>query len=203
MLFLLVRASPAGYRPRPMWRGLLCVFVLAVIVPVATGGCGEPDDPRLGEDGVSNVSFCDPVALWDDEWVELEWQALELLNAERSAGATCGDQAFPPAEPLAMEPALRCAARFHSLDMSMARYFDHINRQGEQPADRFGRAGYNPAEAGENIAWGQPSAKDAVRQWMADRIDCATIMSPDFVHVGIGYYPDAGPYWTNAVGAPR
>jgi uncharacterized protein YkwD len=41
-----------------------------------------------------------------------------------------------------------------------------------------------------------------MEQWMSSDGHCANIMSPKFVHVGIGYHGDSQ-LWTQVFGAPR
>ena len=95
-------------------------------------------DPPLPND-VPEIDYCDAVADWDAPWMSLEEQVLDLVNQRRVAGADCGDAGtFDPAGPLAMNPALRCAARNHSMDMATRDYFAHDTPEGLGPDARLG-----------------------------------------------------------------
>ena len=165
-------------------------------------GCGSEQPGLPGEEGLPNLAYCDPVTAWEMEWDELEWAVLGLVNEQRAAGAICGNEAFVAAEPLEMSGGLRCAARVHSVDMATQSYFDHTSPDGEATEDRIEKAGYVWQAAGENIAWGHTVAHEVVAEWMASPTHCSNIMSSDFKHIGIGFYPPDGPYWTQTFASP-
>ncbi len=171
----------------------------------ATGGesdAASDSDPSAGEtaaeDDVPDNSYCGPVADWDAGWSALETEVLELVNAERAKGATCGGQPMPATTALTGDPALRCAARVHSKDMVDNDYFDHTNLDGEGPGPRIEKAGYSWATYGENIAGGSATAAAVVQQWMDSPGHCMNIMNADFEELGVGYYPGGqwGHTWT-------
>lgn len=175
----------------------------------ADTGSDSGADSGAGDSGsnstdVPDNAYCSSVADWDPQWAEFEETLLELTNQARSAGANCGQYGnFPPAPPLTMDPALRCAARIHSEDMAVRDFFAHVNPSGEDPFDRMQMAGYTFFTAGENIAGGSGTPAGAMDQWMGSDGHCKNIMNPDFKHFGGGFYPD-GPYgtgWTQTFGA--
>ncbi|WP_293248195.1 CAP domain-containing protein [Nannocystis sp.] len=163
-----------------------------------TTGMGGPSD-------VPDNAHCADVADWSPAWAQLEQDVLVIVNQVRSQGANCGSKgAFGPAGPLTMHPALRCAARKHSVDMAVRNFFDHINPDGETPWDRMGKAGYGSySAAGENIAAGSPDAAGTMDQWMNSDGHCANIMNPAFEHIGVGYSTGGqyGHLWTQVFGA--
>jgi len=178
------------------------------------GTTGDPGDDTTGmaDSGmmpgptdVPDNAHCADVAGWSPEWAQLELDVLVIVNQVRGQGANCGSKgAFGPAGPLTMDPALRCAARKHSVDMAMRNFFDHINPDGETPWDRMGEAGYGGySAAGENIAAGSPDAAGTMDQWMTSDGHCANIMNPDFEHIGVGYSTGGqyGHLWTQVFGA--
>lgn len=138
---------------------------------------------------------------WPVDWADAEWEVLELVNAERAAGATCGGEPHPPAPALEMNLQLRDAARFHSQDMSDNRYFSHDSLDGRTVADRVAEAGFTGSgPIGENIAEAA-SAAEAVAAWMGSPGHCANIMNPAFHVIGVGYaLGDGGPRWTQDFG---
>lgn len=164
----------------------------------STTGNSNPDVP----DG---VPYCEPAETWDPAWKQLEEDILALVNEVRAQGANCGSKGnFGPAGPLTMNPALRCAARMHSKDMSDRNFFDHTNPDGESPWVRMGKAGYGGySNAGENIAAGSANAAGTMNQWMNSDGHCANIMNPAFQHIGVGYHPGGqwGHLWTQVFGA--
>ena len=171
---------------------------LLLTLPLAA--CGGDDDGAGDGDGVPPGAYCDPVAGFTTG--ALEDEILALVNQHRAAGATCDGEAKPPVGPLTMHPALRCAARVHSLDMRDRNFLDHTNPDGESPSDRMERAGYAWRAAGENIAVGNATAAATMAQWMDSAGHCGNIMNGDYVHIGVGHVVD-GALWTQVLGAPR
>ena len=156
-----------------------------------------------GDGGVPNNPYCASVSSWDAAMVEFEEEVLVLVNEVRGTGASCGGQAFGSASPLTMNPALRCAARVHSKDMSDREFFDHNNPDGEDPFVRMDRAGYTYFTAGENIAAGQTSPEQVMAGWMDSPGHCSNIMNPDFTEIGVGAFEGPGQFrflWTQTFG---
>ena len=138
-------------------------------------------------EGECKLTYCGPTESWDEAWIALELEILEIVNQRRSEGATCDGDYYPPAPLLQMESSLRCAARMHSRDMSDETYFfSHDNEQGEEPADRVlkaGREGYG----GENISAGRSTAEATMAGWMASPGHCRNIMNANHTVIGVGY----------------
>ncbi len=136
-------------------------------------------------------------------WAQFERDVLTIVNMHRAQGATCGGQAMAPVPALSMQANLRCAARKHSEDMDARDYFSHISPDGEEPWDRFEKAGYTGwTAAGENIAAGSPDAAGTMEQWMGSPGHCTNIMNVDFTEIGVGYFPGGqwGHLWTQTFG---
>jgi uncharacterized protein YkwD len=87
------------------------------------------------------------------------------------------------------------AARLHARDMAVQGFFDHVDPQGRDPADRVaifdGRHEFT--FVGENIAAGYPSAQASCAGWMASPGHRANILEPDYTHLGAGF-ARGGPY---------
>ncbi|TPV95080.1 MAG: CAP domain-containing protein [Myxococcales bacterium FL481] len=150
-----------------------------------------------------DIAYCEPVSDWEQQWRELEATVLEEVNKRRAEGANCGSEGdFPPAGPLGENPALRCAARVHSKDMSDREFFSHTNPDGEGPGDRMDKANYSGNTWGENIAGGNATAEATVQQWMDSDGHCRNIMNGNFTLLGVGYYPGGqwGHLWTQNFG---
>ncbi len=132
--------------------------------------------------------------------VGYEDQLLALINQERQ------NQGLAP---LTMNAALREAARAHSRDMACNGFFSHTGSDGSSPADRVTRYGYSFSYLGENIYAGSGpynSPQAAFQAWMNSTGHRENMLSPNFVHVGIGYMyePNSpyGSYWTADFGSP-
>lgn len=169
-------------------------------------GCDSA--PMSGDEweAVPAIAYCDDARPWDPQWTELEERTLALVNTLRSEGADCRTAGnFPKSEPLAMNPALRCAARVHSADMDARAFFEHTNPSGESPFVRIEKAGYVFSTAGENIGGGAVDAEGVIEQWMDSDGHCSNIMNPGFRDIGIGYHPggEYGHLWTQTFAAPR
>lgn len=172
--------------------GLRVVPMLALL-----SACGGDESNAV----VSN-EYCESVAGFSTNAAAAEEEVLRLVNARRAAGATCGTESRPAVGAVAMDPALRCAARVHSLDMSRRDYFDHVSPDGDGPEQRIERAGYEWRAFGENIAAGYPTPAAVVEGWMASPGHCRNIMTETFVHSGVGYVAD-GHLWTHVFATPR
>ncbi len=187
--------------PRPL--RTTCALALASTLAACGAGSvgGDDDDGDDDDDDVPATAYCDPAADWPASAAALEAEIVDLVNQHRAAGATCGGAAMPPVAPLTVDPALRCAARVHTLDMATRDYFDHTNPEGEAPWDRMTRAGYAWSNAGENIAGGGATAAGTMDQWMNSTGHCQNIMSDGYVHIGVGHVESAL-LWTQVFGAP-
>jgi uncharacterized protein YkwD len=184
---------------RPIGTTATCLRIGAVALVALAGACGGDDD---GDDGVPPGAYCDPAAEWPSSAAALEAEILTIVNQHRAAGATCGGDSMPSVPPLSADPALRCAARVHTLDMAERSFFDHTNPDGQDPGDRIDLAGYVWSTWGENIAGGGSTAASTMEQWMSSPGHCSNIMSDNFVHLGVGHV-ESERLWTQVFGAPR
>jgi uncharacterized protein YkwD len=171
------------------------------------GVLGEGLQVEAGSEGtVTALAYCDDVLSWSTAWSDFENQVLTLVNQKRAAGATCGGVYKPPVPALTLDSRLRCAARKHSKDMGLNNFFSHTGSNGSSPWQRITWAGYTYSYAGENIAAGQSTPSAVMNSWMNSSGHCNNIMSPNFKHLGVGYYYRSGStyghYWTQDFGAP-
>jgi hypothetical protein len=157
-----------------------------------------------GASDVADIAWCDDVSVWDDGWTAFEEEVVELVNAYRAEGADCGTYGvFGPADPLTMEPRLRCAARAHSADMRDQDYFSHTSPTGETMANRLSAVGYPYFTAGENIGAGYSTPASVVAAWVASDGHCRNLMDPAYSDIGVGYADGGGSYgsyWTQDFG---
>lgn len=96
--------------------------------------------------------------------------------------------------PLAWRADVAAVAQAHSQDMLDRNYFSHTTPEGATPWDRLAAAGITYASAGENIAYGYPTAETVLAAWLASPGHKANIENPNFTHHGVGL---AGTYWTH------
>lgn len=162
---------------------------------------GEP--PPADVPDIPDIQYCDDVATAQPQWSQFELDVLALTNMYRAQGANCGSAgSFGPADPLVMQPNLRCSARVHSKDMDARNFFAHTNPSGQSPYDRMSLAGYSYVTAAENIAAGASDAAGTMDQWMNSDGHCANIMNRSFTELGVGYHPGGahGTLWTQNFG---
>jgi uncharacterized protein YkwD len=118
-----------------------------------------------------------------------ETEVVRLTNAERS---DAGCDALRPDSRLAE------AADGHSADMAVRDYFSHTSPEGLTFVDRVRDAGY-PSPGGENIAWGQRTPAEVVKDWMNSSGHRRNILNCDFNAIGVGF-DSRGYYWTQVFG---
>jgi uncharacterized protein YkwD len=83
---------------------------------------------------------------------------------------------------------------------------EHQGGDGSSAAERVERAGYRWRSVGENIASGQLTPEQVVRDWVGSPVHCANLMSPRFTEMGVAYAVDLkspdGIYWAQALARP-
>lgn len=110
-------------------------------------------------------------------------QVVALVNKERIAAGL---------KPLIIHTNLTKMAKTKAIDMYKNNYFDHISPKYGSPFDMMDASNITFLYAGENIAKGQRSAKEAVRDWMNSPGHKANILNPNYKVIGVGYYNG---YW--------
>jgi uncharacterized protein YkwD len=167
--------------------------------PAGGGGGGGGDVP--------DTAACQPAAGVSPALAAFELQLLTEVNARRAAGAVCGQEgSFPPVPPLAMDPALRCAARLHALDMAARSVVTSIGANGSSPESRIAAAGYAARFVGENVAGTLPDPASVVSAWMANGIQCSLVLESGFEHAGVGLVDRPGAqrfFWALDFAAPQ
>ncbi|MFI1991406.1 CAP domain-containing protein [Actinoplanes sp. NPDC020271] len=119
-------------------------------------------------------------------------QVIRLTNRERVANGC---------PKLGVDRELIVASAAQSYYMARTRLFSHVWRDGSTFAMRAERAGYR-APAGENIAWGYPTAAEVMKAWMASPGHRANILNCGARKMGaaIVYAADGTPYYTQTFG---
>jgi uncharacterized protein YkwD len=123
----------------------------------------------------------------DDSTAAYTADVLKRTNQERR-DAGCAD--------LVVDDRLTRTAQDHAADMAENDYFAHESQDGTRFDTRIRAAGY-ARPAGENIAKGQTSAKQVVREWMASAPHRHNIENCAFTTIGLGYKDD---YWVQDFG---
>lgn len=126
---------------------------------------------------------------------------LPLVNEIRARGCTCGGKRFGPAPALSWHPNLERAAQTHADYMAAKGKMTHYgNKNGRTPGDRARAAGYIWLTYAENIAYGQRTPQQVVKEWVGSTTHCQNIMNPAHTHYGAGY---TGGYWAQVFASPQ
>lgn len=130
--------------------------------------------------------------------------ALDELNRARVIARCCGADRQHAAAPLLRDARLDAAAQLHSEEMARRELLDHFSAGGASAFDRIGATGYSFCAAAENIASGNERAEATIAQLLGSPGHCRNIMSPLYIHVGIGHArsPSGQHYWTFDFAAP-
>jgi uncharacterized protein YkwD len=160
-------------------------------------GCG-------GHDGVMGVQgtaatkqqyvakHVTPVNTTKKEDDKFEQQVLELINKER---AKYGLSAVK------YSGVLDNAAEKHAQHMSVVGKMAHDGIGDGDPGERIRAEGFRNSW-GENVATGQTSAAQVVREWMNSPDHRRNILDPNFRQMGVGYVTSASgrSYWAQEFG---
>ncbi|MDD4412345.1 MAG: CAP domain-containing protein [Patescibacteria group bacterium] len=88
--------------------------------------------------------------------------------------------------PLTENIQLSQAAYAKAEDMLVQSYFSHTGPDGRKLSDWLKDYGYRYTVAGENLAVGFNSAKEAVEAWKESKTHYANMIDPDFSQIGVG-----------------
>ncbi|WP_373898050.1 SafA/ExsA family spore coat assembly protein [Haloimpatiens sp. FM7315] len=124
-----------------------------------------------------------------DSIKSLENEVIRLVNLERQKNGLL---------PLKTNWELSRTARYKSQDMINKNYFSHYSPTYGTPFDMMKNFGLKFSAAGENIAYGQPTAKDVMNTWMNSKGHRGNILSPAYTEIGVGAAKNSSGvyYWT-------
>ncbi|GGH21253.1 CAP domain-containing protein [Paenibacillus segetis] len=106
-------------------------------------------------------------------------QVLDLVNDERyKAGLNS----------LTMDEELSNMAMVKAQDMYNNNYFDHNSPTHGSPFDMMNEFGISYNTAGENIANGQTTPTQVMKDWMNSPGHKANILNSSYTHIGIAFY---------------
>ncbi|WP_028594396.1 CAP domain-containing protein [Paenibacillus assamensis] len=109
-------------------------------------------------------------------------QVIELVNKERA-------KAGLPV--LKYDEKLSQVAHLKAKDMIDNNYFDHNSPTYGSPFDMMRSQGVSYNTAGENIAKGQRSAEEVMKDWMNSPGHRQNILKDGYTKIGVGYYNGA------------
>jgi uncharacterized protein YkwD len=147
------------------WGG--ATFAAAAVLVMLTSGTAS-----------ARVAADDGIATRQGVVVSQGWRAQMLVginDLRRSAGVA----------PLRLCASLTTAARKHAREMATTGVFSHTGAAGDQYWDRIASVGYRVRWAGENLAAGQLTERDALDAWRGSSAHYAVLTNPAFRHVGL------------------
>jgi uncharacterized protein YkwD len=101
---------------------------------------------------------------------------------------------------VAYSKALEAAARLHAQDMARTGKFSHKGSDGSNVAKRVRRQGYSWCLVAENIAMGQTSLKQVMREWVASKPHLKNMLLPKAREFAVVEGP--GNRWVMVLAAP-
>ncbi|WP_210492097.1 CAP domain-containing protein [Patulibacter sp. SYSU D01012] len=165
------------------------VVVLATLLMAVLGGAAA------GAPTASAASCPDADSRPADVGVDRSVAALRCLVAYERAAVGL------PAQP--SDVRVRRAAQGHADDMRARIYFSHLTPEGLTPGARITAAGFSWSAAAENIALGQPTPREAVKDWLASEGHCVNLLSPSYTVTGFGVsVTDRGVLWVQNFATP-
>lgn len=113
-------------------------------------------------------------------------EVVRLVNAERAKAGLSA---------LRLDGSVNAAAQVRAREI--VSNFSHTRPNGASCFTALREAGANYRGAGENIAYGQPSAQAVVNAWMNSAGHRANILNANFTTIGVGHHVQNGThYWT-------
>ena len=143
----------------------------------------QPDNKPNNENNEKPDNIYDP----SDKNEKIKQEILQLVNQERKAIGL---------SPLSSGNAkLTSAAQKRAGEQVIV--FSHTRPDGSKWSTVLSENGIKYTTAGENVAYGQKSAKEVMTAWMNSSGHRANILNADFSEIGIGvYYKNGTYYWS-------
>jgi uncharacterized protein YkwD len=122
-----------------------------------------------------------------------EQRVLELINVERAKAGL---------KPVSYNGTLDNAAEKHAEHMSIVGKMAHDGIGDGDPGERIRAEGFRKGW-GENVATGQTSPEQVVREWMASPGHRRNILDPNYQQMGVAYVTASNgrSYWAQEFGA--
>ena len=127
----------------------------------------------------------------------------EPLTAEAILNGHNRERAIAKLPPFKLAKPLSDAALLHAKDMAEHRKLTHDGTNGSTPFDRIKAASYHYQAAAENVARGQTTIEDVMRDWMKSPHHRENIVG-DYLEIGVAVAADSdGQYfWCVDFGKP-
>ncbi|MFC7787119.1 SafA/ExsA family spore coat assembly protein [Rossellomorea sp. GCM10028870] len=121
--------------------------------------------------------------------ITIESQVIDLTNQERQKNGL---------SVLQLDWQLSRVDRYKSRNMRDIGYFSHRSPTYGSPFDMMKSFNVSYIKAAENIAAGQTSPRQVVREWMESPPHRKNILTGSYTHIGVGYAEGGtyGTYWT-------
>ncbi len=166
------------------------------------GGCGMEGGAKVAgvqgtaatkEQFVAKAPISVPVSSASKEDDAFEQRVHELINEERRKAGLA---------PVAYNGTLDNAAEKHAHHMSLVGRMAHDGIGDGDPGERVRAEGWRKSW-GENVATGQTTPEQVVREWMNSPTHRRNILDPNFRNMGVGYVTAANgrSYWAQEFGA--
>lgn len=122
-------------------------------------------------------------------------EVLELVNKERSKYGLSA---------LALDNDLTHIATMKASDMRDKNYFSHNSPTYGSPFEMLQKFGVKYSYAGENIAGGQKTSEQVMKDWMNSSGHRANILNKNYTKLGVGYVTGGqyGTYWVQLFTRP-
>ncbi len=172
-------------------RFLSLIPVISVVL-MATG-CGSTET-ATGEEAAKVREA--PICVTQEDADRMADQVLQLVNLERTAAG------MPP---ITMHDTLATVAGDYACRMIEDGFFGHWDAfTGDGPADRAATRKYRFLLVGENLAVGQKTAAEVMKEWMASEAHHDMILNPKWTEVGIAVRAggEHSIYWVQLFGQP-
>jgi len=122
---------------------------------------------------------------------------LKKINKLRKNGCRCGGERMKPVGEVKWNATLEKSAFIHAKEMQDNNYFSHHSIDGLDVGERLDELGYKWHYVGENLAVGQKTFDETMRDWIKSESHCRMLMNSDMKEVGVSRY---GKYWVQHFG---
>lgn len=161
---------------------------------------------QFAEDALSKADGSNLYACGNASYTQQ--QVLDAINNIRSSDQYCDTNELHNAvNPLVWDDLLTTVAYVHADDMARNNFFAHEGSNNLTVSGRATNAGYQWQAVGENIAAGQLSLEQAMREWLASPGHCRNMMRANFTAMGFTcvYNPNSEYkyYWVHVFAKPQ
>lgn len=115
-------------------------------------------------------------------------EMLYKVNAIRTKGCSCGGAYVMPVGAVVWNDTLEFSAYRYARHLRRFDLFGHFSIDGKDVGQRLDEYGYRWQFAGENLAEGQSTFDEVIRDWLKSESHCKMFMNANMKEMGIGYY---------------